>query len=121
ESNYAVKSPDGRIEVRIRATDRIKYDVLLNGKPLLQDSTLSVKVDQKSLGMNPKVLSAKERSVDQVLEPVVRQKFAKIRENYKEIRLEMESGYAVTFRAYNEGAAYRLETSLKQEQVKIYS
>src|SRR5437764_7329792 len=38
ESNYAVKSPDGRIEVRIRATDRIKYDVLLNGKPLLQDS-----------------------------------------------------------------------------------
>jgi alpha-glucosidase len=121
ESNYAVKSPDGRIQVRIRTTDRIKYDVLLNGKPLLQDSTLAINVDHKPLGANPKVISSKERSVDQVLEPVVRQKFAKIRENYKEIRLELEGGYAATFRAYNEGAAYRLETSLKQEQVKIYS
>jgi len=120
ESNYTVKSPDGRIEVRIRAADRIQYDVLLNGKPLLQDCKLSIDVDHKTLGMNSKVTSAKERSVNQVLEPVVRQKFAKIRENYKEIRLEMEGGYAVTFRAYNEGAAYRLETSLKLEQVKVY-
>ena len=121
ESEYSVKSPDGRIEVRVHTKDHLKYDVLLNGKRLLQDSTLSINVGQKNLGTNPKVLSAKDRSVNQVLEPVVRQKFAKIREDYKEIRLEFDGGYAVTFRAYNEGAAYRLETSLKQEQVKIYS
>jgi alpha-glucosidase len=121
ESDYSLKSPDGRIEVRIHASDRIKYDVLLNGKALLQDSTLSINIDRNELGRNPKVTSAKERSSNQVLEPTVRQKFAKIRENYKEIRLEMEGGYAVTFRAYNEGAAYRLETSLRPNQVKVYS
>src|SRR2546423_1197227 len=121
ESNYAVKSPDGRIEVRVHATDRVKYDVLLNGKALLQDSTLSINVDHNTLGANPRVTSAKERTVNQVLEPVIRQKFAKIHENYNEIRLEMEGGYAVTFRAYNEGAAYRLETTLRQSEVKIYS
>jgi hypothetical protein len=32
----------------------------------------------------------------------------------------MEGGYAVVFRAYNEGAAYRFETSLGEAQVKIY-
>ncbi len=32
----------------------------------------------------------------------------------------MRGGYAVVFRAYNEGAAYRFETSLPQEKVKIY-
>src|SRR5438034_184304 len=32
----------------------------------------------------------------------------------------MEGGYAVVFRSYNEGAAYRFETSLPQQQVKIY-
>src|SRR5207253_9953798 len=37
-----------------------------------------------------------------------------------ELRLDMEGGYAVVFRAYNEGAAYRLETSLPQQQVKVY-
>src|SRR6202171_603156 len=120
DSNYSLRSPDKRIEVRIHAADRIKYDVLLNGKPLLQDSTLSMKVEQNNLGANPKVLSTKERSTNQVLEPVIRQKFAKIRENYNELRVEMDGGYAVVFRAYNEGAAYRFETSLKQNQVKVY-
>jgi alpha-glucosidase len=72
------------------------------------------------MGLEPKVIKSKERSENQILEPAVRQKFAKIRDNYKEIRLEMEGGYAVVFRAYNEGVAYRFETSLAQEQVKVY-
>jgi alpha-glucosidase len=33
----------------------------------------------------------------------------------------MAGGYAVVFRAYNNGAAYRMETSLPQNQVKVYS
>jgi alpha-glucosidase len=60
------------------------------------------------------------RSSDQVIEPVVRQKFAKIRDHYNELKLTMEGGYAIVFRAYNEGAAYRFETSMPQGQVKIY-
>ena len=38
-----------------------------------------------------------------MLEPAVRQKFARVRENYNELRLTMEGNYAVVFRAYNEG------------------
>jgi alpha-glucosidase len=62
----------------------------------------------------------KQRTYDGVLEPAVRQKFAKVRENYNELRLEMEGNYAVVFRAYNEGTAYRFETSLPQTEVKVY-
>ncbi len=121
QSSYELRSPDGRIVIRIRAADRISYDVLLRGRPLLQDATLALDVDHTSLGLQPKVKAKNERSVDQILVPVVRQKFAKIRENYNELNLEMEGGYAVVFRAYNEGAAYRLETSLPQNRVKVYS
>jgi alpha-glucosidase len=120
ETNHTLRSPDRRIEVRIQAGDRISYSILLNGKPLLQDSTLSIRIDQRTLGLDPKVKAAKERSVNQEIEPQVRQKFARIRENYNELRLEMEGGYAVVFRAYNEGAAYRFETSLPQSEVKVY-
>lgn len=120
QSNYSVFSPDRRIEVKIKIGERVAYDVLLKGKALLQDSTLSIKIDQQTLGLNPKVKSAKERTSDQTIEPVVRQKAAKLRENYNELRLEMDGGYAVVFRAYNEGAAYRLETSLPQTEVKVY-
>jgi alpha-glucosidase len=121
QSNYSLRSPDKRIEVKIRTGDRVRYDVLLNGRALLQDSTLSINIDQKTLGLEPKVKAAKERSYDQMIEPAVRQKAATIRENYNELRLEMEGGYAVVFRAYNEGAAYRLETSLPQNEVKVYN
>ena len=67
-----------------------------------------------------KVKSAKERSVDQMLDPPVRQKFARIRDHYNELRIDTEDGLAVTFRAYNEGVAYRLETALPKAQVKVY-
>jgi alpha-glucosidase len=121
QSNYSLTSPDGRIKVDVRATDRIRYDVSHKGQPVLHDSQIAMDVEHKNLGVNPKVTGNKQRSEDKVLEPVVRQKFAKIRENYKELRLEFDGGYAVVFRAYNEGVAYRFETSLPQGQVHVYN
>jgi len=120
QSSYDLHSPDKRIEVRIRTANGVRYDVLLRGRMLLQDSSLSINIDHKTFGGEAKVLRSKESSSNQVLEPVVRQKSAKIRENYNELRLDMEGGYAVVFRAYNEGAAYRLEISFPQQQVKVY-
>jgi alpha-glucosidase len=120
QTSYSLLSPDKRVEVRIRVGDRVRYDVLLNGKTLLRDSTLSINIDRKTLGVEPRVRAAQPRSYDGVIEPPVRQKFARIRENYNELRLEMEGAYAVVFRAYHEGAAYRFETSLPQSEVKVY-
>ena len=120
QSSYDLRSPDKRIEIRIRTANGVRYDVLLKGKTLLQDSALSMNIDHKTFGTEAKVLRSKESSSNQVFEPVVRQKSAKIRESFNELRLDMEGGYAVVFRAYNEGAAYRLETSLPQQQVKVY-
>ena len=121
QSSYSLRSPDKKIEVRIRAGSRMQYDVLMNGKTLLQDSTMSIRIDQTTLGRDVKVKSAKERSADRMLDPPVRQKFARIREHYNELRLDTEDGLAVVFRAYNEGVAYRLETALAKAQVKVYS
>ena len=121
QSSYDLRSPDGRIEIRIRTSGQVQYDVVLKGRAVLEKSALSLDVDHKKLGMQPKVIDAKRRSHDEEVVPVVRQKFAKIRDHYNELRLSMDSGYAVVFRAYNEGAAYRFETSLPQEKVKIYA
>jgi len=121
QSSFDLKSPDKRIEVRIRTARGVRYDVVLKGRAILEDSSLSIDVDHKTFGKDvAKVLHSKASSHDEVIEPVVRQKFAKIRDNYNEVRLELEGGYAVTFRAYNEGVAYRLETSLPSQEVKIY-
>ena len=120
QSSYDLKSPDNRIEVRIRTSGQLRYDVLLRGNALLENSTLSLDVEHKKLGVQPKVTGTKQRSNDQMVEPVVRQKFAKVRDHYNELRLTLDGGYAVTFRAYDEGVAYRFETALPEKQVKIY-
>src|SRR6202044_1380658 len=120
QSSYDLRSPDGRIEIRIRTATQFRYDVVLKGRAVLENSTISLDVEHQKLGVQPKVMDAKQRTNDQTIEPVVRQKFAKIRDHYNELKLTMEGGYAVVFRAYNEGAAYRFETSMGQAQVKIY-
>ena len=121
QSSYSVRSPDGRIEIRIRTGEQIHYDIRLKGRAILENCALSLDVDHKKLGVQATVIDAKPRSSDEVVVPVVRQKFAKIRDRYNELRLNVEGGYAVVFRAYNEGAAYRFETSIPQEKVKIYA
>jgi alpha-glucosidase len=120
-SSHAVRSPNQRVEIRVEAGDRLRYGVWLDGKPLLESSTLSMRVDQATLGLAPKVRAARPRSVDQTLQPPVRQKAAALRERFHELRLEMQGGYAVVFRAYDEGVAYRFETSLPAPEVKVYA
>src|ERR687887_214833 len=119
QAGHGLLSPNKEIEVRIRTGDRLQYDVLLRGTPLLQNSTLSIDIDHTTLGLQPKIKATKERSYDGVIEPVVHRKFAKLRENYNELRLEMQGNYAVVFRAYNDGIAYRLEKSVPPNGVKV--
>ena len=121
QSSYDLRSPDGRIEVRIRTAGSIRYDVVLKGRAVLEDSTLAMDVDHKKIGVDPKVTDSTQRTYDGIVEPVVKQKFARIRDHYNELRLSLDSGYAVVFRAYNEGVAYRFETALPQEKVKVYA
>jgi alpha-glucosidase len=120
QSSYDLRSPDGRIEARIRTADRLRYDVLLKGRALLESCTLALDVEHQKLGIQPRVLDAKQRANDQVIRPAIRQKSAQVRDAYSELRLSLEGGYAVVFRVYNEGVAYRFETSLPQSQAKIY-
>jgi alpha-glucosidase len=120
QSSYDLRSPDNKTEIRIRTAERLRYDVLFQGRALLQDCTLTLDVDHKMLGLAPRVVDAKQRTSDQVVEPLVPQKFARVRDHYNELRLSMDGGYAVVFRAYNEGVAYRWETSIPQSQVKVY-
>jgi len=120
QSSYDLRSPDNRIELRVRTSGQIQYDVVLNGRAVMEHATLSLDIEHKKFGTQVKVSDAKQRSYDQMVEPVVHQKFAKIRDRYNELQLTCVGGYAVTFRVYNEGVAYRFETSLPDKQVKVY-
>lgn len=119
QSRYTVKSPDGRIEVDVTAGEKLLFSVTVAGQPVLQDSAVSMRIDGRELGPNAKVESTTEDSVDRQLEPVVRQKAARIREHYNQLRLAMAGNWAIAFRIYDEGVAYRFETSLSAPEVTV--
>lgn len=120
-ADYILSSPNNKVQIRIEAGERLLYDVWVSNKQVVRGAAISIDVDRKVLGQNPKVTNAKPSAVDREIVAPVPIKSAKIREAYKELRLEMEGNYAVVFRAFNEGVAYRIETKLPQSQVKIFN
>jgi alpha-glucosidase len=120
EKSYKIYSPNQKITLQIRVGERIEYDLALNGRPLLKDATMTMDVDRRKLGSNPQVLTATPAAVNRELRVPVPQKFAVLHENYNELRLAFKDDYAVAFRVYNEGMAYRFETSLPQNEIKVY-
>jgi hypothetical protein len=41
QSSYDLRSPNKKIEVRICTANQLRYDVLLEGRPLLENCSLS--------------------------------------------------------------------------------
>ncbi|WP_158305330.1 glycoside hydrolase family 97 protein [Opitutus terrae] len=116
-----LQSPDGRIAVQIRAGGQLAYDVLVDETVVVRDATLALQVEQTTLGRPAELRTVTPRQHDATVQPVVRQKAATLRDRYHELRLEFAGNYAVVFRAYDEGVAYRWETQLAQSEVKVFA
>lgn len=117
---YSLESPSGKIQVKVNIDKNVSYSVLLNGTPIIAPSQISMELyDGTVWGVDAKVRKAKTNSVSQVLTPVVQRKSATIKDEYKELTLSFK-GYALQFRAYDDGAAYRW-VSDKDGEYKVKS
>ena len=110
--DYFLLSPDKSVELKVTVGPDVTYAVAWRGLPIIVPSTISLVVEGKGiLGKNAKVRDEKRRTADDVLKPVVRQKAAEIRDRYNELTLTFAGNYALIFRAYDDGVAYRFSTS----------
>ena len=111
-----VAAPDGTLCVGIRAADSLTYTVTRHGTPVLLPSAIGLHfADGTVLGRGAKVTDARRETVERVVEaPFYRQ--ARFTEHYNQLRLTFEGGYAVTFRVFDQGCAYRIETHLPGER-----
>ncbi len=109
----SVSSPDKRTEVKIALGEKITYTLIYDGKALITPSPISLELySGKVIGSKPKLLNQKTIAVDNQLKPPYG-KNALITEKYNELLLTFRDHYSVTFRAYNDGTAYRFTTSFK--------
>ncbi len=106
-------SPDGAIKVSITLGDKIYYTIAGNSKDLLTKNHLALRLADGVLGENPKLLSLKKLMVDEVIKPYIALKYSTVRNNYNDLLMTFKGNYAVEFRAFNDGIAYRFITSKK--------
>jgi alpha-glucosidase len=115
---YSLSSPDNTIKVEIGTGDQINFRVLLDNKEIISPSVIAVEIDKITAGW--KVKDVTKRNVDEMIRPVVPEKFAGIRDNFNEFTIRFRNQLALTFRAYNNGMAYRWE-SIITDSIKVLS
>ena len=114
---YDLASPDGKVKVCIEAGAELAYTVSFDGEQILAPSRIAL--DFKDKELSPSVRKVTRRSIDQLHHAVVPVKAREVRENCNELRLDFRGGWAVVFRAYDDGVAYRFETSFKDAEVYV--
>jgi alpha-glucosidase len=112
-SVHELHSPAGTILLKVELSDKITFSVFHNSALVVAPSPLSMTLrDHPQLGIDPVLRDVTERSVDEVIRPVVPEKNALIPDHYEEISFSFEGGYGLVFRAYDDGVAWRFTTGL---------
>lgn len=115
--SYSLFSPNKKIEVKIKATDKLYYAVDFNDKNLMWFSELGLKeYNGQTMGQDPKIIGTKQNSISEIIQPVWGIS-SEIKDEYNEMILEMKGNYNVVFRAYDYGVAYRFQTQKTGELI----
>lgn len=111
---YAVTSPDKKIVVTISTAPDLRWEVSRDGERLTDASRIGLKLSgAEPFGTGPVVRRATARAVDACSEALVPTKFRELHDRCNELRIDFRGGWAVLFRVYDNGVAYRFETARK--------
>ncbi|MGD2154786.1 MAG: glycoside hydrolase family 97 protein [Gemmatimonadales bacterium] len=110
--HYEVRSPSGDLAIAVSVGDELAYSVAWRGRTLLAASPISMTLgDGTVVGPGAEVGDARRRRVDELIEPVVPEKFARVPDRFNELSLDFAGGWGLDLRAYDDGVAYRFRTS----------
>lgn len=113
QKQLSLSSPDGNVKVNITLGDKISYSVYGNNEELLKDCSLQLALQNETLGSKPQLAKQKASQINEESKPVVPLKFSTVKNYCNVLRMDFKSNYAVEFRAYNDGIAYRFITDKK--------
>ena len=113
--NISLLSPDGKIKVTVSVDEDVTWSLAIDGQNALDNGKIAMYTTNGTFGEMPKLKSVKRSSVDKTVTPVVALKQSKLRDNYNAMTLAFHGNWALEFRAYDNGAAYRFVTSSKNE------
>lgn len=118
--DYTLSSPDQTITIKISVDKNISWSISKGKEFLLRPSPIAMSFsDGRQPGISPVVLNATTQSVNQQITAVIPIRYKILSDLYNEVKLTLKGGYAIEFRAYNDGVAYRFITSFGNQPVEV--
>jgi len=110
-----LKSPDGNFLVKVEIADKITFSVAHGETKVVTASPVSMTLKNGTIwGKNPVLKNKKEQSINRKISTSLYKK-SDIEDVFNELVLNFKGNYSLIFRAYNQGVAYRFETSGKED------
>jgi alpha-glucosidase len=117
KNRLQVTSPNGRIVVDILAETELQWTVKHKGQVIIEPSAIALQLQGgEILGANPKITSSKLEKVKKEI-TAINYKKAIIPDEYHQLTVRCKGDFGVLVRVYNEGVAYRIFTSRKEDLV----
>lgn len=110
-------SPNQQIKVEVHTDKELAYQVMHGTDTLLALSPIGLSLaDGTEVGKAPRMQQLKRRSATEEIEaPFYR--FSHFTSSYNELSFKISAHFGVTFRAYDEGVAYRFYTTNNQTTI----
>lgn len=116
--NYEVKSPDNKLIVTITLNETISFVVNYNDKMVAEAKDISLEISNRQiLGISSKLKNKIHASVKNRIEAPLSTKSSVINDEYNLLTLQFKDNYALEFRVFNHGAAYRFITSINKDVI----
>lgn len=113
QQTFTTYSPDQQIKLQVMvANTSITYSLMQSNQLLMDKSAISMTLANAVLGAQAKLSSSKTWKVDQLITSPFYKK-QQIQDAYNALKLTFKGNYALQFRVYNSGIAYRFETTIK--------
>ena len=115
KQDFVLKSPDGKIEVKILVNDKISWSISHEKDLILAPSTMSMTLGQDVvLGQQAVVLNTKTESVATSFEtPFYKKK--SVQNHYNQLTINFKNDFSIEYRAFDDGVAYRFITKKKKD------
>ena len=115
QKKYEVQSPDGKLQINILVVDQIQFSLTQDKDLLIDNSPVSMSLSTGEVwGRNVKVKKTSTTKKEQLIVSPF-SKATNVNDKYNEMTIEFKDGWALKFRAYDDGMAYRFVSHKKGE------
>ncbi len=111
-------SPDKTIGIEIQTNNQLTYSLFIDGKKIINESLIDMLLSNgNALSKDVKIKSTKTKTVKEVMVAQIPVSRKNIPDVYNELAINFKNNFAVIFRVYNDGVAYRIATSFKDSVI----